>query len=102
MAILNVMASSKDGCPDLYAFRSAPDGRSGYCGAYGAGGCLCNIEIILEKPVDSPQCLFIKRRRDIRTEYFFQKTFAQRNRELIDQPSDAQLIIRKYGLLRIE
>ena len=50
-------------------------------------GCLCNIEIILEKPVDSPQCLFIKRRRDIRTEYFFQKTFAQRNRELISAPN---------------
>ena len=62
-------------------------------------GSFCNIEIVLEKPVDCSECFLVKSFRYIRTEDFFQKIFSQRNRELIDQSSDAKLVIWEYSLL---
>ena len=62
-------------------------------------GSLCNIEIILKEPVDCSECFIIESLGNIRTEDLFQKVFTQRNRKLIDQPSDSEFIIRKYSLL---
>ena len=65
-------------------------------------GSFCNIEIILEEPIDRSESLFVKSFGYVGTEDFFQKIFTKRDRELIDQSSDSQFIIGEYGLFRVK
>ena len=65
-------------------------------------GSLRNIEVVLEETIDHGGRLFVKAFRYITAENLFQEIFAQGNRKLIDQSSDAQFIIGEYGLLGVE
>ena len=65
-------------------------------------GRLRNVQVILEKPVNGEQRLFIQRVNGVLLENLLQKHLAKRRRQLVNQPANAQVFIVNHILLRIE
>ena len=65
-------------------------------------GCLGHIQVIFKKFIDCGQCFLIERIRQIFAEDFGHKHFAQRNRELIDQTANAEVVVRYHVFVCVE
>ena len=65
-------------------------------------GCLGHIQVIFKKFIDCGQCFLIERIRQIFAEDFGHKHFAQRNRELIDQTADAEVVVWYHVFVCVE
>ena len=65
-------------------------------------GCLGYVQVVLKKLVDSCGCFFIKCIWDIAAKNLFQEVFTNAHRELVDQPSDTKLVVRKYSLFGVK
>ena len=65
-------------------------------------GSLREIQVIFEKCTDGDQGFFINRVQSFFVKNLINEHFADRNRKLVDQSADAQLVITEYILLCLE
>ena len=63
---------------------------------------LGHVQVVLEELLYSEQCLVIERIYRALLEYFLQESLAQGSRQMIDQPSDTQIIIGNDILVSVE